>query len=354
MDTGRTNHFVYTENINALYGIYNKEFNSTWSLRAGLRMEYTKSEGNSLTIKQRSGREYVNLFPSVFLKQNINSNNEIAYSFSRRVNRPSYNSLNPFVYFSDPYTFQIGNEKLKPAYTNSYGINYTFRHSIVTSVGYSGTKNFMAELYKNAIDDSVVYAKIKASTTGTNIDPSKITFLTTENLANFKVFNIGVSFPVAIAKWWNMNNNFNLLYVKYKGMVSNSVLDYEVVPYNFYTSHTFTLLKAITMEASMNYNSKNIYGQIKAKSQYAVNFGIRKSLWNKKADVRLSVNDIFGTNRFWGTVNTTGVAYTSTNKSTSRSVGINFTYKFGNTNVKSARSRSTATEDERNRVKIGN
>lgn len=351
VDTGRTNHFIYKENINALYGILNKEFNQTWSVRVGMRMEYTKAEGNSLTINQSTRRKYLNLFPSFFIKQNINDQNEISFSFSRRINRPAYNTLNPFVYFSDPYTFQIGNEKLKPAYTNSYAVNYSYKHSIVTSFGYSSTKDFMAELYKNAIDDSLVYAKIKASTTGTNIDPSKITFVTTENLASFLVLNLGVSFPVKIANWWNVTNNFTLLYVKYSGMVSNSTLNYEVVPYNFYTSHSFTLPYTTTLEASMNYNSKNIYGQIKARAQYAVNFGIRKSFWSKRADVRFSVNDIFATNRFYGTVNTTGVIVLSTNKSTSRSVGINFTYKFGNTNVKSARNRSTATEDERNRIK---
>jgi hypothetical protein len=351
VDTGRTNHFIYKENINALYGIFNKEFNQTWSVRAGMRMEYTTTEGNSLTINQSTERKYLNLFPAVFIKQNINDQNEISYSFSRRVNRPAYNTLNPFVYFSDPYTFQIGNEKLKPAYTNSYAANYSYKHSIVTSLGYSSTKDFMAEIYKNAIDDSVVYAKIKASTTGTNIDPSKITFVTTENLASFRVLNLGVSFPVKIADWWNVTNNFTLLYVKYAGMVSNSALDYEVVPYNFYTSHSFTLPRTITMEASVNYNSKNIWGQIKTRAQYAANFGIRKLFWSKKAELRFSVNDIFATNRFYGTVNTTGVIVLSTNKSTSRSAGINFTYKFGNTNVKSARNRSTVTEDERNRIK---
>jgi hypothetical protein len=350
-DTGRTNHFVYKENINALYAILSKEFNRTWNARVGMRMEYTKAKGNSLTNNQSTKRKYTNLFPSVFIKQNINDQNEISYSFSRRINRPAYNTLNPFVYFSDPYSFQIGNEKLKPAYTNSYTVNYSYKHSIVTNFGYSSTKDFMAEVYKNAVDDSLVYAKIKASTTGTNIDPSKITFVTTENLASFRVLNLGISFPVKIASWWSVTNNFTLLYVKYKGTVSNSTLDYEAVPYNFYISHNFTLPYTITMEASMNYNSKNIWGQIKARSQYAVNFGIRKPLWNKKADIRFLVNDIFATNRFYGTVNTTGVNILSTNKSTSRSAGINFTYKFGNTNVKSARNRSTATEDERNRIK---
>ncbi|MGY3212664.1 hypothetical protein ACVW2L_001717 [Mucilaginibacter sp. HD30] len=354
VDVGRTNHFVYTENINALYGSFNKEFSPHWSLQAGLRMEYTKTDGNSLTIDQKTEREYFNLFPSIFVKQIIDKNNELSYSYSRRIDRPAYNKLNPFVYFSDPYNYEIGNEKLQPSFTNSFGINYTYKRTIITSLGYSSTNNFMAELYKNAVDDPAAYEKIKASTVGTNIDPAKITFLTTENLASSKVLNLGVTFPVNLTSWWTANNNFTVLYVSYKGKVANSFLDYEVVPYNFYSSQVFKLPRKISLEASVHYNSKNIYGQIKVKEQYAVNFGIRKSLWDGKANLSITANDIFATNRFYGTVNTTGVNSTSSNKSNSRLVAVNLSYKFGNNNVKSARSRSTATEDERNRVKIGN
>jgi len=354
VDIGRTNHFIYTENINALYGTLSKEFSPKWSLQAGLRMEYTKAEGNSVTIDQTTNREYVNLFPSVFVKQIIDKDNELTYSYSRRIDRPAYNKLNPFVYFSDPYNFEIGNEKLQPAFTHSFGINYTFKHSIITSLGYSSTNNFMAELYKNAIDDPAAYEKIKASTAGTNVDPAKITFLTTENLATSKVLNLGITFPINFTSWWTASNNFTVLYVIYKGKVANSFLDYEVIPYNFYSSQVFKLPGKTSLEASINYNSKNIYGQIKVKEQYAVNFGIRKSLLEGKANLTFSANDIFATNSFYGTVNTTGVNSNSSNKSNSRTVSVNFSYKFGNNSVKSARSRSTATEDERNRVKIGN
>ncbi|MEO8886709.1 MAG: outer membrane beta-barrel family protein [Mucilaginibacter sp.] len=350
VDPGRTNHFIYTENIDALYGTFNKEFSPKWTLQAGLRVEYTKADGNSITLNQNKSHEYVNLFPSVFLKQVIDKNNEISYSFSRRVDRPAYSKLNPYFSFADPYSYELGNENLQPSFTNSFGINYTLKHSIIFSLGYSATNDVMAQVYKNAIDDPATYAKIVASTAGTNVDPSKVTYVTTENLATQNVLNLGVTFPVILTNWWTANNSFSVQHVKYYGNVSNSLLDYNVVPYNFYSSQVFKLPKKISLEASINYNSKNIYGQIKVKPQYAVNFGVRKSLWDGKANLSLSANDIFATNNFYGTVNTTGVNNISSNKSTSRSVAISFSYKFGNTNVKSARSRSTAASDERNRA----
>ncbi|MFA6084651.1 TonB-dependent receptor domain-containing protein [Mucilaginibacter sp.] len=350
MDAGRTNHFIYTENINALYGTFSKEFSPRWSLQAGLRMEYTNADGNSVTLDQNTNHQYVNLFPSFFLKQVIDKNNEISYSYSRRIDRPAYSRLNPYINFADPYSYEIGNENLQPQFTNSFGVNYTFRHSIILSLGYSSTTNLMAQVFKNATDDPATYARVVASTVGTNVDPSKITYVTTENFATQDILNLGVTFPINFTNWWTANNNFAVQYVKYQGKVSNSSLDYSVVPYNFYSSQVFKLSNKVSLEASINYNSKNRYTQIRVKEQYQVNLGIRKSLWDSKANLSLTVNDIFATNAFYGVVNTTGIHNTSANRPSNRVASINFSYKFGNTNVKSARSHSTAAADERNRA----
>jgi hypothetical protein len=349
-DAGRTNHFIYTENINALYGTFSKEFSPKWSLQAGLRVEYTNAEGNSVTLNQNTKHQYINLFPSFFLKQVIDNNNEISYSYSRRIDRPAYSRLNPYINFADPYTYEIGNESLQPQFTNSFGANYTFRHSLILSVGYSSTTNLMAQVYKKAADDPVTYARVVASTAGTNVDPSKITYVTTENFATQDILNLGVTFPINFTRWWTSNNNFSVQYVRYQGKIANSGLDYNVVPYNFYSSQVFMLPNQVSLEASINYNSKNTYPQIRVKEQYQVNAGVRKSLWDNKANLSLTVNDIFATNGFYGIVTTTGINSTSANRSSNRVAGINFSYKFGNTNVKSAQSRSTAAADERNRA----
>ncbi|HJP62511.1 MAG TPA: TonB-dependent receptor, partial [Mucilaginibacter sp.] len=121
------NHFVYDEKIDAGYLNFSKDFKKT-SVQLGLRGEYTSSNatGDSLNVRQVVARHYFNLFPSVFVNHTINDKNEVGVSYSRRIDRPQYDNLNPFVYRLDPYTYQKGNPYLKPQYTNNFELNYTY------------------------------------------------------------------------------------------------------------------------------------------------------------------------------------------------------------------------------------
>lgn len=353
-DKGRTNYFIYQENINAAYANFNKELNEKWSVQAGLRLEHTHSKGESVTLNESRERNYVKLFPSLFLTQNINKNNQLSYSYSRRIERPGYNTLNPFINFLDPYTYQLGNEYLKPQYTNSFELTHSFKQAFVTSVGYSLTTDFMAEVIKNAVNDPIILAKIKKYNNIDGIDPEKITFATTENIAKFENINMNFSFPIPIAKWWSSQNNISLYYNKYSGELLGENLNTGKFAYNFYTSQNFKLPKELSAEVSMWYNSPNIYGMMLGKAQYAVNFGLQKSFWNKKANLKLNVNDIFLTSFWGGKTDFANVKLDIRNRWDSRNARLTFTYKFGNQNVKSARRRSTATEAEQSRVKTGN
>lgn len=354
VDKGRTNYFIYTENINAAYANFNKELSKKFNLQAGLRMEHTRSEGKSVTLNESRERNYVKLFPSVFLTQTINKNNQLTYSYSRRIDRPGYNSLNPFIYFLDPYTYQLGNEYLTPQYSNSFELTHSFKQSFVTSVGYTITNDFMAEVIKNAVNVPEVLEKLKKYNNIEGIDPEKITFATQENIARFENINVNFSVPIPITKWWNAQNNVSLYYNKYTGVVSDQNLSVGQWAYNFYTSQNFKLPKDLSAEISMWYNSPNVYGIVQGRAQYAVNAGLQKSLWKKKATIRLNVNDIFLTSFWNGKTNFAGVNMTLHNRWDSRSVRVSFSYKFGNQNVKNARNRSTATEAEQRRTGSGN
>ena len=354
IDNGRTNHFIYRENINAVYANFNKEFSKKWRFQAGLRMEHTKSEGNSLTLNESRQREYLQLFPSLFVSQTINENNQFGYSYSRRIERPDYESLNPFISFLDPYTYQLGNEFLKPQYTDAFEANYTFKQAFVTSLGYSRTTDFISEYIKNAKDDPITFEKIKKSNAGTDIDPSKITFATKENIPLFENYSLSLSAPIPVAKWWIAQNNFTIFYNRYSGNLLGNNLDFGQTAFNFYTDHNFTLRKDLSLQVSMWYNSKNVYGQILANEQYAIDLGIKKTFWNKKASLKLAVNDIFATGTFSGKIDYAGINLDLKSRWDSRQIRLNFTYNFGKTTVKSARNRSTATEDEQSRVKSGN
>ncbi|MES2850283.1 MAG: outer membrane beta-barrel family protein, partial [Bacteroidota bacterium] len=136
LDINRSNHFIYTENVNAVYANYSNEFKST-GVQAGLRLEHTNSKGDQVTTNQNLNRNYVQLFPSVFLTQKLNDNNELSLSYSRRIDRPTYRQLNPFKLLVDNYTYVLGDPYLKPVLTNSFQFGYTFKSQYNVTVGYT-------------------------------------------------------------------------------------------------------------------------------------------------------------------------------------------------------------------------
>jgi hypothetical protein len=131
-----SNHFNYDENINAAYGNYSTALDKKTKLQVGLRVEHTKSEGVSETVgKADRGvfREYVNLFPTVFLSRQLDTNHVLNFSYSRRIDRPNYQDLNPFRFYLDRFTYQQGNPYLQPQYTNSFQLTHVYKAPFSTS-----------------------------------------------------------------------------------------------------------------------------------------------------------------------------------------------------------------------------
>lgn len=350
LDLGRSNHFIYTENINAAYGTYNRKFNDKWSVQAGLRVEHTRSQGESKTLKETKDRNYLNLFPSLYLTRVLDKNNTLNFNYSRRIDRPEYRSLNPFIFFLDPYTYELGNEYLRPQLTHAVELSHTLKQSIITTFGYSYTSDFTNQVVKNAKNEPEILAKLIEHNPNAQIDPNNVSFALRENIGSRQTYTAGLSFPVKVNKWWNMNNNLNANYSIYKGELMGSVLDVSNLAYSFYTSQNFIMGKGWNAEASMWYNSRNIEGTFSGREMYAVNAGISKSLLKNKATLRVNVNDIFATARWRGETNFGGVNMRISNVWDSRGVRATFVYRFGNQNVKSARNRQTATATEQQRV----
>lgn len=331
-DPGKTNHFVYTEFVNAAYFNIGKQWDKI-GFQTGLRAEHTKSEGNSITLDQSVPRSYLSLFPTAFLNQKINDKNSLRYSYSRRIGRPNYQQLNPFLFFLDPYTFERGNEYLKPQFTDNLELTYTYNNAITLTLGYANTHDFMMDVIEQD-------------------DETRVTFQTTTNLEKAENYSANLSFPIPVTKWWNMHNNVNLYYVKYYDSdLSGGNLDIGQVAFNFYTGNNFSFKKGWSAEASMWFNSPQIMGIIKqSKPQYSVNAGIQKTILEKKGRIKFNINDIFLTSFFAGAIDYENVDLQIDNRWTSRRVTLSFNYTFGNQNVKSSRRRSTATEDLKSRA----
>lgn len=335
-DASRSNQFQYEENINAGYLNYAGTLGKKLKVQAGLRAEHTRSVGTSVTLNQRVERSYLNLFPTLFLSRQLDTNNVLNLSYSRRIDRPDYQNLNPFVYFLDPYTYMQGNPFLRPQYTNSVELTHVFKSTVSTTLGFSRTADFINR------------------ETPRQIPERNITFVTPENLGRMDNVNLTVSFPVTVAKWWRMQNNVSAYYQHYQAVYSGTPYETKIVAYNLYTSNTFTLNKTLTAELSGWYNSAAQYGFYQSQPQGGFSLGVQKKLMDGKANVKLNVNDPFWLNQFNGRAVVQDIDFRVRSRWESRRINLTFTYRFGNQNVKGERQRNSATSAEQNRVKGGN
>ncbi len=330
------NHFVYDEKVDAGYVSLNKDFKG-YSVKAGLRGEYTQSSavGDSANVVQSIPRHYFDLFPSLFINHTINDKNEMSFSYSRRIDRPQYDNLNPFVYHLDPYTYQKGNPYLKPQYTNNFEFDYTYNKSITLTLGYSKTTDVITQI------------------PGT--DPTtKVSFVTQENLQEQNAYNVNLYAPYTIAKWWEGNVNATAFYLGFKSNdLEGGNLDNGQWAYQIRATQTLTPLKGFKFETTTQYQSALTYGLFYVKPQYSTDAGVSHSFADKKLNVKLSVSDIFNTLTNNVTSNYEDNNLAINQKRESRITRLTLTYNFGNNSIK-ARQHQTGADEEKNRVKGAN
>lgn len=340
LDTLRSNDFLYKENINALYANYNRQFKG-FMIQAGLRMENTNITGTSNGYKTNGGsyvtydstftRHYTDLFPSASVTLNKNPMLQWGLSYSRRIDRPAYQDLNPFEFKLDEYSFQKGNTNLRPQYTNSISITNTYKYKLTTVLTYSHVNDVFTQLVDT-------------------IDRSK-SFITKKNLAKQDITSLNISYPFSY-KWYSVFANFNGYYSHYQANFGTGrTVDLDVWAYNIYMQHSARLPKGFTLELSGFYNSPSIWGgTFKSKEIWAIEGGLQKSLFKNKANLKLSVSDIFHTLKWAGVSEFAGQYVKASGNFESRQFKVNFTYRFGNNQVKAARQRKTSAEEEAKRV----
>ncbi|WP_367915478.1 TonB-dependent receptor [Leadbetterella sp. DM7] len=331
----RSNHFQYKENINALYTSagYQK---GKWSLQAGLRAEHTVSDGNSITLDLRNKRSYLNVFPTGFVNYKLSEDHALKYAYSRRIDRPNYDNLNPFIFYLDPYFYVMGNPGLRPQFTNSNEMTYSYKGEYSATLAYADTRQMINEVI------------IQDAKTGTNISQN-------QNIARLKSYSAVFSVPLKINNWWSSQNNFNVFHNRYTdNNLSGNPLNNSGFIFGLNTTHTLTLPDSWSAEVNYWYYSPGIFGVFRqTKAQHSFNPGIQKTFPGKKAKLKLNVNDLFLTSFFQGYVDNGDVNLKISNRWNARRIALTFTYNFGNQNVKSV-NRSTASEEAKKRAGGGN
>lgn len=330
-DQDYTNRFIYEEDIYAGYLNFATEIKNT-GIQLGLRAEQTQSTGNSVTKNELTERNYLEFFPSVSLSQKISKDHQLGLSYSRRIDRPSYDNLNPFLNFLDEYTFQKGNPLLRPQFTSSFDLSHTYKGGITTSLNYSRTKDAMIPVTEQE-------------------DETKKTYAIRRNIDQQEVLGLNIYAPIPVAKWWNINNNVQLFYMGFKTKSDGGDLNSGQTAVTYNMDHSFTINKTFTAETSVQYQSPLQYGIFKIQSQTVLNAGLRKSFMDKKASIRLSVNDIFNTRRERISTTYQNMNLNFTEKGETQVANLTLSYNFGKKEVKDARRRNTGLEDEAGRMK---
>ncbi|WP_113638135.1 TonB dependent receptor [Nubsella zeaxanthinifaciens] len=331
-DVRRSNHFVYDENVNALYSNLSKQFKKT-SVQLGLRMEQTNSKGHLINTNNVVERSYWDFFPTVYVQHTLAKNHQVGASYGRRIDRPSYDALNPFIFYLDEYTYNKGNPFLKPQYTNNYEINYTLMQKYFLNLGYSVTNDAITE---------VILPN----------EERKALFQTNENLATQKVLSANLTVPVKIKKWWTMSNNFNVFHMAFETPnLQGQALKTGQTSFQVRMQQNFIIIDGLTAELNANYESPLTYGTLALQERAFVDFGISKAMLKKKASLKLAVSDVFDTNRTRLSSAYPGLSYSLYQKNETQLFRVNFSYRFGKNEIKPARRRSTGTEAEQGRMK---
>ena len=338
VDSGKTNRFFYKEYNNAGYANFSKEFKK-FNVQFGLRGEQTNLETRQVKGDSSFKKDYFELFPSAYFNYKLKENQTLGVSISRRIDRPGYRTLNPFLFQIDATIYSTGDPNLKPQMTWSYELNYTVKNLNFT-LGYSHTKD-PQDMVLSPILDVIPSFEIKDG------QDSNITVQIPVNLTSSDYIGLTSTLPIRISSVWNMINNINVYYNHINANIAGVSINNGGPAANLRTNNTFTFKKGWGAELNANLHTGGRYGYSNSKPQWGLAAGAQKTVLKGKGTVKVNMSDIFWTSRPRSTITYEGKyvenwhAYRE-----SRVASLNFTYRFGSSKIQAARKRTTASEEE--------
>jgi len=332
-DYEETNHFLYRENINSAYMNANREFGK-FSIQTGLRLENTISKGHQLgnPVKPDSSfrRNYTNLFPTVYLsyKLDTNAKNQFVFSYGRRIDRPNYQDLNPFLFFVDQFTYFAGNPFLQPEISNNLELSHIFKNNFTTTFSYSIANNVINEVVSQSGD----------------------VFIHTRGNIGKRV-NMGISLTGTIRpwKWWSITMYTEVVNNHFTGTVDNVNLDVSKPYWLINANNQFNLGNGWNGEILSFYRTKVVNGQFTADPNWRVSTGIQKRILHNNGSVKFSFRDIFKSYKPNGGIIIPLAEQHFTNRFDTQVVVLSFNYRFGK--AINTRRHNVGSQSEQDRIK---
>jgi len=340
VDTTKTNAFIYRENVNAAYVNMTKQYGK-WTVQAGARLEntnyYGHQLGNGLTVINNDSsfsRSYTNLFPTLYLTYQANEKNQFTLNYGRRIDRPAYQDLNPFLFFLDEYTYQAGNPYLQPQYTQNVELSHTYNRSLTTTLNYSYTQNFFTQTFEQS---------------------GQATIVRNGNIGVRQNAGVSVSYMLPVTKWWTTVLYGDVNYTKFTGMLYGQDLDVQATTLLLNVNNQFNLAHGWAGELSGFYRTKGVEGQVVVYPLGQGTAAISKKIMKDKASLKLAVRDFLYTNHPHGYIDFQETDATFNNRRDSRQVAMTFTWNFGKPlkGVSGASKKNGGAGEEESRVKAG-
>lgn len=334
LDPEKSNEFSYRENVNAAYVTYSRNIKKI-GLQAGLRAEQTNSLGvltsSTATALDEVERHYLNLFPSAGISWEASPKHSLALNYSRRIDRPRYQNLNPFEFKLDELTYNRGNPFLQPQMTSNISLTHTFAQRLTTTLSYSRVNNLITDL----------------------IDTTEVTraFQTLINVGQQEVLTANVAFPFSLTKWWSTYSTGGATYTKnFADLGDGRVIDVGRASWNIYHQSNFQLPKGISIQLAAFYYSAGLWAaNFMIDDIWGLDAGVTMRFAKGRGTLKLSATDIFWGQRWSGVQDFGGLSFSADGGNESRQVKANLSWNFGNRKVK-ARKRKTGLEDEKGRA----
>lgn len=301
----------------------------TVNFKVGLRGENTRVETslNSLNSTSYNRKDYLNLFPSVYLGRDFGDKKyyNVSLSFNRRIARPSYSTLNPYIFYVDNKTISTGNPNLNPSLASNIQLSLTLKNKYNLSLLYSNVSGQIQRII--------------------SIDSTDIARQTWQNVGNTRLYNINLSAPFNISKFWTTNNT---LLLQYKEINTN---EYQVGKgtFVFQNNNEFEITNSLSLSLSTYYTPRSIYANTITKGYGDISAGLVKKMWSNKLLLNINLEDILYSNNPETTSYYNGYIITRHPKFQTRKlyISVRYNFKSGKIFKKNTYEKSSSDESER-------
>lgn len=333
IDQSKTNHFVYKENINAVYVNYIRVIKK-FNLQAGLRLEQTNTLGNSITLNQIDTKNYYNFFPNISLQYTKSLNHIFGISYRKSINRFGFDLVNPFIIYQNQFSYSQGNPNLNPQINHKVELSYTYKQFLVFGLSYSRSLNALGPVYLQ----------------GNN----NITISSYDNFRKANQVYLYASYSKTLFKLWNLNLVAGAGHVEYDTATSNKTEKGQFGNAKWtgllQNNNVFNFKKGWAAELTAYYMTAMASGIYTLNPMFSTSVGISKNIWKTKGNLKLSISDVLNTQEQVIDINYQGIMMHQNYKMESRYINLTFKYKFGNKNVKAKRERESKINDIKGRM----